>query len=394
MSTSTQASDTDPKDTSERGDNEDEQQEEETPRLTPPPQVDPPVELPGFKDQVAIRRSGDGGPEYKDQVRPAVRQDQSQPVVPQYGGQGESAALPLLQRPVDKKVQDDEGPEYKDQVRPEQVELTPSNQGPTPATVVAQLMTQEPVMVSAEPVPVDESIQNEIERLRELERQPVIQAQVSPAPVDEAPAAHRKKRLIIGIISLLVVGLALAVVLLLTRDGQDESPLTQQTQPPPAPTDQPTEIRTNEPTESPTNTPVLPPTPGPSVILPLSDLEVTVECFIAGNSSQTCDNYTVPEPEASQIPQAIEIVITFAADKFFTVLSFFFGGSDFSYQVAGEVVEPGSTVEVVVETWVFWSARQTYTYSIELVCMFLPNPNNSSCTYSGNATVVTGNPPQ
>ena len=362
MSTSTQASDTDPKKSLERGDNEEEQQEE-TPRR---PQVEPPVELPDFKDQAASRRSGDGGPEYKDQVRSAVRQDQPQP---------ESAALPLLQRPVGGEAKDGAGPEYKDQVRPEQVELTPSDQGPTPATVVAQLMTQEPLMVSAEPVPVDESIQNEIERLRELERQPVIQAQVSPAPVDEAPAGHGKKRLISGIIALLVVGLAIAVVLPVTRD-------------------QPTDIRTNEPTESPTNTPVVPPTPGPTPILSLCNLEVTVECFIAGNSSQTCDNYTVPEPEASQIPQAIEIVITLAADKFFALLSFSFGGSDISDQIAGEVVEPGLTVDVVVAATVDWSVRQTYTLSIEVEYEIFPNPNNSSCTYSGNATFVAGNPPQ
>ena len=371
MSTSTQANDTDPIDTSKRGDNEAEQQEEETPaRLTSTPR---PAELSDLKDQVASRRSGDGGPEYKDQVRSANREDhQPQP---------ESAALPL-----DKQVQEDEGPEYKDQVRPKQVELTPSDQGPNPATVVAQLMTQEPVMISAEPIPVDETIQNEIERLRELERQPVIQAQVSPAFVDEAPAAHGKKRLVIGIIALLVVGLVVAVVVPLTRD-------------------QSTEIRANEPTESPTDAPVGAPTPvptsmlsmstpGPTPMLSLCNLEVTVECVIAGISSQSCDNYTVPEPDASQIPQAIEVVITFAADQFFTLLSFYFGGSDLSSAVTEEMVEPGSSVVVVVEASVVWSVQQTFSQSIEVVYELFPNPNGTLCTYFGNATFVTGNPPQ
>jgi len=289
-------------------------------------------------------------------------------------------------------------------MRPEQVEFTPSSdQGQTPATVVAELMTQEPAMVSAEPFPIDESIQNEMERLRELERQPVIQAQVvsSPAPVDddEAPAAAHgtKRRIIIVIIIaclLVVVGLVVVPVVV-TRE-------------------QPTEIHANEPTASPTTdapvvqppTPgpttipasptdapvVQPPTPGPTTIAPLCNLVVNVECFIAGNSSQTCDNYTVV-PEASPIFQVVEIMITFAADNFFTLLSFDFGGSNLSDQVAGEVVEPGSSVVVNVEATIDWSVRQTYTFSIEVRYELLPS-NASVCSYFGNATFVAGNPPQ
>jgi len=360
MPTSTRANDTDPIDTGKRGDNEDEQREEQTPCLTASPR---PAELCGVKEQVASRRSGDGGPEYKDQVRAAVRQDQPQE---------ESAALPL-----DKQVQDGEGPEYKDQVRPEKVELKLSDQGPNPATVVAQLMTPEPVMISAEPVPVDESIQNEIERLRELERQQVIEAQVSPASVNDAPAAHGKKHLFIGIIALLVVGLVVAVVLPVTRNQSTTA---------------------SELTEGSTDAPVGPPTPGPtpepSPNLSLCNLEVTVECVIAGNSLQTCDDYTVPEPEASTIPQAIEIVITFAGDQFFTLLSFNFGGTDFSSALTEDVVEPGSSVVVVIEASFDWSVRQTYSASIEVEYELFPNPNGTLCTYFGNATWVIGNPSQ
>lgn len=202
--------------------------------------------LPDFKDQVRNRSIEAGnasaprsaGPKSKAQAKSEAR-----------------LAMQQLRGLVD-NVDPIGGPSFKDQVSDraapvENAQLAFGDPPPTPATVVAQLMTEPPpAMVPAQPAPIDESLLREIERLREMEQQPVIQAELAP-PEDhgqreptQAKDSVRNHRILFAVVFCLLVVAGLAFGLVFGMDDDDKSPAT------PAPT--PSPLVTPAPTQSPT----------------------------------------------------------------------------------------------------------------------------------------------
>lgn len=124
------------------------------------------------------------------------------------------------------RAPDDLSLEFKDQTRKAKprkgrgrktAEKAGGGEGMDPDVAVSAVAIAEPTLpiIRADRAPIEQSLLNELERLRELERQPVMEAQAfaPPSGASEAAAAARKKK--IGLLIVALVGAAILLGLLL-----------------------------------------------------------------------------------------------------------------------------------------------------------------------------------